>query len=79
MSFDEQMGYERVDQSGLDVLVWKRFNERAKPPKLLKPKIAGQPRQTDASKVQVTNVINGCCGGGCHQCMMVKDAVADMR
>ena len=21
---------------------------------------------------------NGWCGGGCHQCMMVKDAVADM-
>ncbi len=78
VSFYEHMGYERVDSSGLDVLVWKRFNERAKPPKLLKPKISEQPGQTDDGKVQVTNITNGWCGGGCHQCMMVKDAVADM-
>ncbi len=76
VSFYEHMGYERADQSGLDVLVWKPFNDRARPPALL-------PRQhvthsTERDKIHVTTITTGWCGGGCQQCMMVRDAVTEV-
>ena len=77
VSFYEHMGYERADQSGLDVLVWKRFNDRAKPPRFLKHH--RPPAQEDAgSTVHVVSIANGWCGGGCQQCVMVRDAVAEL-
>ena len=76
VSFYEYMGYERADQSGLDVLVWKRFNHHAKPPSFLATQL--NPQVGKAGKVQVTSVSNGWCGGGCEQCVMVKDAVAEL-
>jgi len=76
VSFYEHMGYSRADQSGLDVLVWKRFNPHAKPPNFLKQNPVQQGR--DSEKVQVTSITNGWCGGGCQQCIMVRDAVADL-
>lgn len=74
ISFYEHMGYARVDQSGLDVLVWKRFNALAKPPSFLKH----HPVPQQDGKVQVTSIANGWCGGGCQQCMMVRDALAEV-
>ena len=76
VSFYEHMGYERVDQSGLDVLVWKRFNQKAKPPSFLKRQYVVEVGKT--GKIQVTSISNGWCRGGCQQCVMVRDAVAEI-
>ena len=73
IAFYEHMGYARVDQSGLDVLAWKAFNERARPPALLAHHVPAEDEGT--GRVRVTSVSNGWCGGGCQQCMMVRDAV----
>jgi len=78
ISFYEHMGYQRVDQSGIDVLAWKSFTDKAKAPRLMKPTRVEVDKNTDTNKVQVTNITNGWCGGGCHQCMLVRDAVADI-
>ncbi|NKC01232.1 MAG: hypothetical protein GKR90_22425 [Pseudomonadales bacterium] len=76
VAFYEHMGYERVDQAGLDILAWKRFNQEAKPPAFLKqPSV---PEVADDQKVQVTSFTNGWCGGGCQQCVMVRDAVTEL-
>ncbi len=74
VSFYEHMGYERVDSAGLDVLVWKPFNDRAKKPKLLKPTHLAVNGKSDSNRIQVTNITNGWCGGGCSLCMLVRDA-----
>lgn len=76
VSFYEHMGYARADQSGLDVLVWKRFNPRAKPPSFLQHNPV-QPGSDDG-KIHVTSITNGWCGGGCQQCIMARDAVAEL-
>lgn len=78
VSFYEHMGYERADQDGLDVLVWKPFNERARPPRFLTRNTAihaarGESGE-DPGRVQVVSFRNGWCGGGCSLCVMVRDA-----
>ena len=44
----------------------------------MKPTRVEVDKNTDTNKVRVTNITNGWCGGGCHQCMLVRDAVADI-
>lgn len=77
VSFYEHMGYERAAQSGLDVLVWKAFNDRARPPAFIQTKIKRTPEHETRGRVQVASVSNGWCGGGCELCVMVRDAAAD--
>jgi GNAT superfamily N-acetyltransferase len=72
VSFYEHMGYERADVRGLDVLVWKRFNDRAERPAFLSSKPPRAP--AGAGKVELVSVSNGWCGGGCQQCIMARDA-----
>ena len=79
ISFYEHMGYQRVDQNNLDVLVWKAFNDQARAPALLKPTRIAVDRPADSDKVLITNVVNGWCGGGCTQCHSVKDAVKGLE
>jgi hypothetical protein len=60
VSFYEHMGYERADQSGFDVLAWKKFSPDAVSPRLLRrrrelPVVPG--------RVSVTAFDNGWCGG----------------
>jgi GNAT superfamily N-acetyltransferase len=74
VSFYEHMGYARADVSNLDVLVWKPFNESARPPRFIGSKVATTRGEDAPGKVRVTSVINGWCGGGCQLCMMVRDA-----
>lgn len=76
ISFYEYMGYRRADVSGLDVLAWKPFNERARPPRFLARNTPALPPEGDPAKVQVTSFTNGWCGGGCQLCVMARDATA---
>lgn len=85
VSFYEHMGFERCDQNGLDVLVWKPFVAEAEPPRLLRPQHQHVDRPIREGAVGVTSIINGWCGGGCQQCVMARDAAersdgkADLR
>ncbi len=79
VSFYEHMGYQRADSIGKDVLVWKPFNEQAKAPGLLRPEHEAIPIRDSDGRVQITNITNGWCGGGCHQCMLVRDTVAEIE
>jgi len=60
VSFYEHMGYERADLWGPSVLVWKRFNDSAKPPRFLKKK-PGPPSVDSKGKVDVAGIPNGWC------------------
>ncbi len=77
VAFYEHMGYQRVDQLDLDVLVWKPFNELAKPPSFIR--LERSPPIDTEGKVQITSITNGWCGGGCQQCIMVRDAAAELE
>ena len=72
ISFYEHMGYERVDQDGQAVLVWKAFTHDAKPPRFHQPKKT-LPVATD--RVSVAGFYHGWCLGACEQApmMMVDD------
>ncbi len=63
ISFYEHMGYERVDQSGQDVLAWKRFTPDALPPQFPRQKkdLPDTPR-----KVNLAVFDSGWCGGGVY-------------
>jgi GNAT superfamily N-acetyltransferase len=79
VSFYEHMGFERVDQQGLDVLAWKPFNRDALRPSFLNRNTPVASEQPDDGKVQVTVFSNGWCGGGCQLCVMTRDAVAGLE
>jgi len=74
VSFYEHMGYQRAEVSGLDVLVWKPFNDRARPPRFLRSSPPAPSTRADG-RVEVVSISNGWCGGGCQQCVMVRDAL----
>jgi GNAT superfamily N-acetyltransferase len=57
-SFYKKFGYRKADRDGMAELVWKRFNESAKPPRWIK-KRKSPPRSRDG--VIVTSFINGWC------------------
>jgi hypothetical protein len=77
VSFFEHMGYERIDQSGNDVLTWKRFSAAVVPPNLLRrkrelPEVPG--------KVSVCAFDNGWCGGETYYCrVMVPRALEGLE
>jgi hypothetical protein len=60
VSFYEHMGYERADQNGFDVLVWKKFSPDAVSPRLLRRR---REPAVFPGKVSVTVFDNGWCGG----------------
>jgi GNAT superfamily N-acetyltransferase len=72
VSFYEHMGYARADQEGADVLVWKRFDPDAEPPKLMRPV---RPLPQGVGKVKVTAFLSGWCGGGISYCFKARQAV----
>jgi GNAT superfamily N-acetyltransferase len=78
VSFYEHMGFERVDQAGLDVLAWKPFNDQARSPGFIKPNTLPALAAEDADRVHVAGVFNGWCGGGCQLCMMTRDVAAEL-
>lgn len=76
VSFYEHMGYSRVDQDGMGVLVWKPFRTTASPPTLLR-----QVRRPPAGgeKICVAVFVNGWCTGACSQCVTARDAVEGLE
>ena len=74
-SFYEHMGYVTVEQSGYKVLLWKPFNDNAKPPRLLSRKAPQRRSPARAGKVRVVSITDGWCGDGCERCIMVRDVV----
>ncbi len=72
VSFWEHMGYERVDQTGQAVLVWKPFTADAQPPRWYREQ---KRPQSEAGLVTVDAFYNGWCTGSCGQCITVRDAV----
>lgn len=78
VSFYEHMGFQRVDQHGLDVLAWKPFSKRAAVPRFLKKNVLIDSAPTDPDRVQVTSFSSGWCGGGCQLCVMARDAAAGL-
>ena len=79
VSFYEHMGFERVDQDGLDVLAWKPFNAAAERPSFLRRNALVASERPDDGRVQVTVFSNGWCGGGCQLCVMARDAAAGLE
>jgi len=57
-SWFKKQGYKKVDKVSIQVLLWKSFDEKAKPPRLIRQK--KKPQKTP-EKVQVTSFINGWC------------------
>jgi GNAT superfamily N-acetyltransferase len=76
VSFYEHMGYSRVDQDEMVVLVWKSLTSSATPPKLLR-----QVRRLDGDKdkVGVSVFLNGWCSGACYQCVTAREAVEGLE
>jgi len=74
-AFYEHMGYARVEQSGSKVLLWKSFNDGAKPPRLLSRKAPQRRSHATPGKVQVVSITDGWCGDGCERCVMVRDVI----
>ena len=74
-SFYEHMGYLRVEQSGLKVLLWKPFRGSAQAPQLLERKAPLPRSYAIAGKVQVVGFTDGWCHDGCDRCVMVRDVV----
>jgi hypothetical protein len=70
------MGYRRVDQSGMAVLVWKPFVREALPPRFLR-----QTRRPtgDPGRVSVAAFFNGWCTGACSQCVTAREAVEGLE
>ncbi|MBL7032648.1 MAG: hypothetical protein ISR91_00735 [Candidatus Delongbacteria bacterium] len=75
VAFYEHMGYQRVDQEGPAVLVWKPRHAAAIPPRFYR-----QLKKPQARDGQVTLDVfhNGWCTGSCGQCITARDAVAGM-
>ena len=71
VSFYEHMGYERSDQDGTNVLVFKAFDSDARPPKL--PRLNRSMPAGD-EKVNITMFLNGWCGGGIGCCVQAREA-----
>jgi len=71
ISFYEHMGYERVDQVGMNVLAWKAFDGSARAPKF--PRLARSMPAGD-DRVNMTIFINGWCGGGIGCCLQAREA-----
>jgi GNAT superfamily N-acetyltransferase len=67
-------GYIRADKDGMTELVWKAFNEEAKPPKLMK--IQKRP-EVSSDKVTVTCFRNGWCPAQNIACERMKRAVTE--
>ena len=58
-SWFKKQGYKKVDKQSMQVLVWKKFSEDAKPPKWIENK---KPQlNLDPEKVTITAYINGWC------------------
>ena len=76
VSFYEHMGYERVDQDGSSVLVWKPLTPDAQPPRWFQQQ---KSPQSDPARVTVDSFYNGWCMGSCGQCIAVRDAVAGIE
>jgi GNAT superfamily N-acetyltransferase len=57
-SWFKKQGYEKVDKNSMAVLLWKPFNQDAKPPYWVKQKKKPQPTP---GKVSVTSFMNGWC------------------
>lgn len=69
----EKHGYVEVDRMGYDVLVWKPFQDDARPPRWVRRK------KTPAAipgQVTVTAFINGWCQAGCGTFELVRRAAA---
>ena len=67
-------GYIRADKDGMTELVWKAFNEKAEPPKLMKVQKRPEARN---DKVKVTCFRNGWCPGQNLACERMKRAVSE--
>ena len=67
-------GYIRADKDGMTELVWKAFNEKAEPPKLMK--IQKRPEVRN-DKTKVTCFRNGWCPGQNLACERMKRAVSE--
>ncbi len=70
-------GYEKVDQRGPEVLVWKKRAEDATPPRFVQ-KSTDIP--TDPDKPTITVYLNAWCGGGCtytHQARCAAQQLGD--
>ena len=75
VSFYEHMGYVRVEQCGLKVLLWKPFRDSAQPPKFLDRQAPLRCSYATAGKVHVLSFTDGWCHDGCDRCVMVRDVV----
>lgn len=74
VSFYEHMGYARVDEDLPVVLVWKAFDDRAAPPRLLKYR---RKLPAGIDKVNLVAFRNGWCNG-CGSALACRDAVKDI-
>ena len=70
VSFYEHMGYQRADQNGTAVLVWKPFCDDAVAPRMLR-QIKTPP--AGDSKVRVSVFVNAWCPGGSNNCVCARD------
>jgi len=76
VSFYEHMGYERADQEGMNVLVWKSFADDAEPPKLIQPEL---PAPGDTEKVNVTAYRVDWCNCWIGACLGARAAVEGLE
>ncbi len=76
VSFYEHMGYTRVDQEGMAVLVWKPFSDAAVAPAYRRQ--AKRPLG-DPNRISVFAFLNGWCMGACSQCVTAREAVAGLQ
>jgi hypothetical protein len=76
VSFYEHMGYERADQKGAAVLVWKPFAEDAKPPGFVKTvKSPG----TRPDKVSLAVFHHDWCTGSCGEVVKSREAIEGLE
>jgi hypothetical protein len=68
-------GYERADERGAEILVWKPLRDGAAPPKFIRgPGTA--PTRTDKPGMRM--YLNAWCGGGCHIAYLARCAARQL-